>query len=209
MSNNQDLLIIGLGNPGEKYSATRHNIGFMAVEIIASKYSIEFQKKNKFHGQFGEINNKNFKIKLLLPNTYMNESGKSVRATMDWLGYSPDQILVIFDDMDIPFGKLRIRNKGSSGGHNGIKSIINHVGSDEFCRLKIGIGSPQQPQEDKRRKAISHVLGPFNTKEKVILDKILLKVYSAVDDFKFKNLQIIMNEINTFDATIDKESIHE
>ncbi len=128
MSSGDFQLLVGLGNPGSKYESTRHNIGFMALQRLAFQASASFRLNNKLFGQLADIRNGLKKRRLLMPNTYMNESGRSINAAMQWFDLNINQILIIVDDMDLPLGKLRFREEGSSGGHNGLKSIISELG---------------------------------------------------------------------------------
>lgn len=162
-------IIIGLGNPEKKYDHTRHNIGFELVDYLASHWLFSWQKNTKFKALFTEgmaLNHQ--KIKLVKPLTYMNKSGESVRAILDWYKLPMESILVVYDDMDLPIGKIRMRLSGSAGGHNGIKSIISHLGGQNFPRLRIGIGK-SEPQKG----SISHVLGKFSPDEKELMSKVL------------------------------------
>ncbi|ACK72854.1 Aminoacyl-tRNA hydrolase [Gloeothece citriformis PCC 7424] len=168
-------LIIGLGNPEEKYEKTRHNIGFEAVDLLAKMWQLSWQQNKRFQGFFTEGTGPNHqKIRLLKPLTYMNRSGESVRAVIDWYKLPVESILVIYDDMDLPLGRIRLRLSGSAGGHNGIKSIISHVGGQNFPRLRIGIGKSNQKKE-----TISHVLGRFSADENQIMSEVLQLVEEA------------------------------
>ena len=170
MSSDELKLLIGLGNPGNDYAKTRHNVGFMVLEEIAKKNQCSFRESKKILGRTCEYGTGIEKKRLLMPNTYMNESGKSVRSAKDWFNFENKQLIVLVDDMDLPLGKIRVRSKGSSGGHNGLKSIINHLGTAEFKRLKIGIGPPSEDQKERKSKTISHVLGRFSKEEFTILN---------------------------------------
>ena len=145
-------LLVGLGNPGAEYHKTRHNVGFMVLEEISKKNNCSFRENKKLYGRTCEYGTGIEKKRLLMPNTYMNESGKSVRSAKDWFNFENHQLIVLVDDMDLPLGKIRVRSKGSSGGHNGLKSIINHLGTADFKRLKIGIGPPSDLQKDRKSK---------------------------------------------------------
>jgi peptidyl-tRNA hydrolase, PTH1 family len=173
-------LIVGLGNPGSKYEQTRHNVGFMAIDALAKTWSIPLADQRKFHGQLGEgLGAGNHKIRLLKPTTFMNNSGQSIRAVVDWYKLSPESVLVVYDEMALPLGKLRLRLSGSAGGHNGMKSAIAHLGSQDFPRLRIGIGSPKTPNgEDKD--TISHVLGTFSKAEAPIVAEVTQLVVDAI-----------------------------
>ena len=138
----KEIYLIGLGNPGKKYFNSRHNIGFLLLENFSKKYNSNFLLKDKLKSSCSEfqINDSNFR--LFLPNTFMNNSGDAVRAIVDWYKINLDQIFIIVDDKDLPLGKIRFRRKGSSGGHNGLKSIIEQLQTQNFKRIRIGIGSP-------------------------------------------------------------------
>ena len=148
MSSGDFQLLVGLGNPGSKYESTRHNIGFMALQRLACQDSASFRLNNKLYGQLADIRNGLKKRRLLMPNTYMNESGRSIRAALDWFDLDVNNLLVLVDDMDLPLGRIRLRSKGSSGGHNGLRSIIQPLGTQEFCRIRIGIGPPAHLTEE-------------------------------------------------------------
>ncbi len=170
-------LIVGLGNPEAKYDRTRHNIGFDAVDALASAWQISWKENKRFQGLLAEgISPYGQKIRLLKPLTYMNRSGQSVRAVIDWHKIPVESILVIYDDMDLPVGKLRMRLSGSAGGHNGMKSIIAHLGSQNFPRLRIGIG-----KSDVTTKAIGHVLGKFSPSEAEVVREVLYLSTKAVE----------------------------
>jgi peptidyl-tRNA hydrolase, PTH1 family len=169
-------LIVGLGNPGSKYDQTRHNIGFVAIDTLAKSWQISLAENRKFQGIFGEGRSSAGKIRLLKPTTFMNLSGQSIRAVMDWYKLPAEAVLVVYDDMDLPLGKIRLRQSGSAGGHNGMKSAIAHLGSQNFPRLRIGIGAPKEGDPDKQ--VISHVLGRFSATE----DRLLLEVLKLIED---------------------------
>ncbi|MBR8827669.1 MAG: aminoacyl-tRNA hydrolase [Gomphosphaeria aponina SAG 52.96 = DSM 107014] len=171
-------LIVGLGNPEPKYDKTRHNIGFAAVDVLAESWKFSWQENRRFQGFFAEGNLPNRgKIRLLKPLTYMNLSGQSIRAVIDWYKLPPESILAIYDDMDLPIGKLRLRLSGSAGGHNGMKSIISHLGGEQnFPRLRIGIGKSGDKTE-----TIAHVLGRFSPAETKVIADVLKLVVEAVE----------------------------
>ena len=135
-------LIVGLGNPGTKYAGTRHNAGFMAVTAIAEKYGVT-RWKEEHQAHTATINVDGEKVMLVMPQTFMNLSGDAVGPLMRYYKLSPADVIVIYDDMDLPVGQLRLRVKGSAGGHNGMKSVIAHLGTDQFPHVRIGIGRPQ------------------------------------------------------------------
>jgi PTH1 family peptidyl-tRNA hydrolase len=175
-------LIVGLGNPEPKYDRTRHNIGFNAVDALAQSWQISLSENRKFQGIFGEGNRpRGQKIRLLKPLTYMNLSGQSIRAVADWYKIPAESVLVVYDDMDLPIGKIRMRLSGSAGGHNGMKSAIAHLGTDKFPRLRIGIGKPQNEDSKKEKDTISFVLGKFSSEETQLLENVLKLVREAVE----------------------------
>lgn len=190
--------MVGLGNPGSKYTNTRHNVGFMSLERYAKKKSVEFKERKKVFSYLAEIGVGSDSLKLLMPKTFMNESGLAIRAAMDWFGLEANQLLVVVDDMDLPLGQLRIRIKGGSGGHNGLKSTIQHLGTQNFCRLRIGIGAPSNFPEERKAKTISHVLGAFNSKEVSIIDQVLNEVSLGVDLIREVGFEKASNYINSY-----------
>ncbi len=191
-------LLVGLGNPGTKYNKTRHNVGFMVLEEIAKQNNCSFRENKKLLGRTCEYFSGKYKTRLLMPNTYMNESGKSVRSAQDWINFENHQLLVLVDDMDLPLGKIRVRSKGGSGGHNGLKSIINHLGTKEFKRLKIGIGAPSDVQKDRKSKTVSHVLGRFSKEELMILNLIIKEIISCIESITSDNWEKITTRLNSY-----------
>lgn len=172
-------VIVGLGNPEPKYDQTRHNIGFAAVDALARAWGVSLVENRKFQGLFGEgMGPKGERVRLLKPLTYMNRSGQSIRAVTDWYKLPVESVLVIYDDMDLPVGRLRMRLSGSAGGHNGMKSTIAHLGGDNFPRLRIGIGKPSKTDGDP---TISHVLGKFSPEENQLLPDVLQMVIEAIE----------------------------
>ncbi len=198
MSSDDLKLLVGLGNPGADYNKTRHNVGFMVLEEIARKNNCSFRENKKLFGRTCEFGTGIEKKRLLMPNTYMNESGKSVRSAKDWFGFENHQLIVLVDDMDLPLGKIRVRSKGSSGGHNGLKSIINHLGTSEFKRLKIGIGSPSEDQKERKTKTVSHVLGRFSKEEFIKLNMIIDEIISCIESITSNNWENITTRINSY-----------
>ncbi len=199
-------LIVGLGNPGAEYERTRHNIGFMAIDRLATAWSISIGKEKRFYGIFGEgrLSTRlasSGKIRLLKPTTYMNVSGQSVRACADWFKTDPKHILVIYDDMDLPLGKLRLRPSGSAGGHNGMKSIISHLGTQNFPRLRLGIGRGGHTDGAIATKAnqnvTNHVLGGFTATETKILPEMLGLAESTVTSILADGLEKAMSLYNS------------
>ena len=193
-----EIYLIGLGNPGKKYSKTRHNIGFLLLEKLSKKHNSNFLIKDKLKSSCSEFQINNCTFRLFLPNTFMNNSGDAVRAIVDWYKINLDQILIIVDDKDLPLGKIRFRQKGSSGGHNGLKSIIEQLQTQNFKRIRIGIGSPPL-LKGKNFNTISHVLGNISAEEKTILDKVYRRVIEALEQLNIKKEEYIINELNSFD----------
>jgi len=193
-----EIYLIGLGNPGKKYSKTRHNIGFLLLEKLSKKHNSNFLIKDKLKSSYSEFQINNCTFRLFLPNTFMNNSGDAVRAIVDWYKINLDQILIIVDDKDLPLGKIRFRQKGSSGGHNGLKSIIEQLQTQNFKRIRIGIGSPPL-LKGKNFNTISHVLGNISSEEKTILDKVYMRVIEALEQLNIKKEEYIINELNSFD----------
>lgn len=191
-------LLVGLGNPGPRYVHTRHNVGFLVLERLAADAGQPFKLQNKVQGLMSELGVGSDRLRLLMPQTFMNESGRSVRAALDWFGLRADQLLVIVDDMDLPLGRLRLRSSGSAGGHNGLRSIIQHLGTQEFARLRIGIGAPAGDPLDRKSQTVSHVLGPFSTSEKPILQKVIEEVISGVALIRQRGLERAGNQLNSF-----------
>ena len=194
-----EIFIIGLGNPGKKYSKNRHNIGFLILENLSKKYNSNFLLKDKLKSFYSEFKIKDNTYKLFLPNTFMNNSGDAVRAIVDWYKINLDQIFIIVDDKDLPLGKIRFRKKGSSGGHNGLKSIIEKLQTNNFNRIRIGIGSPPPVNGTNNFNTISHVLGTISQDEKLILDKVYRQVIESLEQLNTKREELIINELNSFD----------
>ena len=193
-----EIYLIGLGNPGKKYSNSRHNIGFLLLENLSKKYNSNFLLKSKFQSYYAEFKIKDSIYRLFLPTTFMNNSGDAVRAIVDWYKISLDQIFIIVDDKDLPLGKIRFRKKGSSGGHNGLKSIIEKLQTKNFNRIRIGIGSPPSINGTNKLKTISHVLGNISIKEKSILDKVYMQVIESLEQLNTKKEENIINDLNSF-----------
>lgn len=191
-------LLVGLGNPGDRYSDTRHNVGFLALDRLAEREGGGFRQQNRFHGLLADVGSGSQRLRLLKPQTYMNDSGRSIRAALDWFGLTPQQILVVVDDMDLPLGRLRLRASGSAGGHNGLRSSIAHLGTEAFARLRIGIGAPAGDPGQRRERTVSHVLGRFNADERPILDRVLDEVLSGVDLIRRQGLERAGNRLNGF-----------
>jgi len=194
-----EIYLIGLGNPGKQYSNSRHNIGFLVLEQLSKKYNSNFLLKNKLKSYCSEFKINDYTYRLFLPNTFMNSSGYAVRAIIDWYKINSNQIYIIVDDKDLPLGKIRFRKKGSSGGHNGLKSIIENLQTHNFNRIRIGIGSPPLIKGKNNFNTISHVLGTISPEEKSILDRVYKRVIESLEELNTKKEEYIMNELNSFD----------
>lgn len=182
-------LIVGLGNPGAKYNRTRHNVGFDLVDRLAQRWQVSMTDQKKFQGIAGEGWAGRQKIRLLKPQTFMNLSGQSVRALLDWYKLNPTEVLVLYDDLDLPLGKMRMRLSGSAGGHNGMKSLIGHLGTSEFPRLRIGIGKSND-------ETISHVLGKFMPAEATVVSEVLDLAADAVEWSLREGVEKAMSKYN-------------
>lgn len=188
-------LIIGLGNPEKKYDKTRHNIGFEAVDRLAQQWQLPWQENRRFQGLIAEgLSVGQQKTYLLKPLTYMNRSGQAARAVLDWYKIEPESTLVIYDEMDLPLGRLRLRLSGSAGGHNGMKSLIAHLGTPNFPRLRIGIGKSEE------KETISHVLGKFSPQEWPIIESVLDLTTKAVEVSLKEGIEKAMNLYNSQSA---------
>lgn len=183
-------IIVGLGNPGNEYAKTRHNVGFMMVDALADHLNISLWK-DKFNAKIAEGRIGTEKILLVKPQTYMNNSGEAVGPLMRWYKVAPEDIFVAHDDMDIPAGTIRIRKKGSSGGHNGIKSLIAHIGSENFARIRLGIGRPLAGWT-----VVNHVLAPFPAEDKVEVDKAIKYLIPAIECMVTDSVDKAMNKYN-------------
>jgi len=195
----REIFLIGLGNPGKKYSQNRHNVGFLLLYNLAKKYNATFLLKEKLKSCFSEFQINKSTYRLFLPNTFMNNSGDAVRAIVDWYKINLDQLFIIVDDKDLPLGKIRFRKKGSSGGHNGLKSIIEKLQTQNFNRIRIGIGSPPSLQRTSNFNTISHVLGNISPEEKSILDKVYKQVIKSLEKLNNIKEEFIISELNSFD----------
>ena len=186
-----DWLIVGLGNPGQKYEHTRHNMGFLTVDLLAEQAGVKLNKV-KFKSAYNIIPFAGAKCLVMKPQTYMNLSGEAVREAVQFYKIPADHVLVIYDDVSLPVGKLRIRKGGSAGGHNGLKNIIQHLGTDQFPRIKVGVGSPKQAGFE----VVDWVIGkPMGEDQKVLTDA-LDRVVTAVPVLISQGVDRAMNRFN-------------
>jgi len=168
-------LVAGLGNPGPRYEQTRHNAGFMVIDRLAARWNLNVASRG-FHSLFvnGRVDDQ--QVLLLKPQTFMNESGVAVGEAVRWFHLDLERLIIVYDDMDLSPGKIRLRYKGSSGGHNGIKSILQHLGTETFGRVRIGIGRPQEG-----RSTIDHVLSPFSSDELTIVHPAMDRAVELIE----------------------------
>lgn len=184
-------LIAGLGNPGDKYKFTRHNAGFMVMDYLSYQWGFDFKFESKFNGETAKINHCGESLIMLKPHTFMNLSGQSLIAAMNFYKIQREDILIVYDDIAMPVGKMRFRAKGSDGGHNGIKSIINVLGgNNNFDRLKIGIG-PQPPIPSE-----AYVLQNFNEEQLAVLKSVLKDAKSAIEIYLEEGLSTAQTKFN-------------
>lgn len=193
-------IIAGLGNPGKKYEHTRHNAGFEAIDRLAERYRIPIETK-KFQALCGTGAIEGQKVLLLKPQTYMNLSGESIRAACDFFKIDPEEeLIVLYDDISLAPGQLRIRKKGSAGGHNGIKSIIQHLGTQVFMRVKIGVGEKPSGYD-----LADYVLGHFSKEERAEMDDAFDRAAQAAAKLPCGDADRVMNEFNTHKTAEKKE----
>lgn len=181
-------LVVGLGNPGAEYAQTRHNIGFMVIDSLAKELGVAVEK-SQHKALVGQGHCGSNKVILAKPQTYMNLSGQSVVALMNWYKLSPEDLLVITDDMDLAPGRLRLRRNGSAGGQNGLKNIIELLGTQEFARMRVGIGRPEHG-------AVGHVLGKINDSEAELIEPAIKNAVEAVNMWVLEGTTAAMNKYN-------------
>lgn len=194
-------LIVGLGNPGPEYTQTRHNAGFMAIEHCSLQWLISAKSESKFKAIVGKglISGTANKIILAEPLTFMNLSGESVRALSDYYNIPPERVLIVLDDFALPVGKLRLRPHGSDGGHNGLKSITKHLGTNQYPRLRLGIGQPEGGFKSANHQT-SYVLGRFLAEEATIFNRVLNKAEQCITQWVQEGIQPTMCQFNGFDG---------
>ncbi len=182
-------LIVGLGNPGTRYAHNRHNVGFTVVDEFVHTHALDFARK-KFNAQIAEGAIEGARVLIAKPQTYMNASGDAVSKLYSYYKIVPQDLLVVYDDLDLPLGKLRLRSSGSAGGHHGMESIIARIGASDFPRLRVGIGRPN-PDAD-----VDHVLGNFAGDEQEVLDETFARAVEAIDAWLRDGIVKAMNEFN-------------
>jgi len=184
-------LLVCLGNPGKQYENTRHNIGFMTADALEKKSGVKVNKL-RFRALTGEMTLGGERVLVLKPQTYMNLSGEAVKLAGSFYKIPPERVLVISDDVSLPLGKLRIRANGSAGGHNGLKNIIAHLGTDQFPRIKVGVGAPQHPEHEM----VDWVIGNFTPAEKKVVEEAVAKVMDAAACLIEKGVNEAQNKFN-------------
>jgi len=184
-------LIVGLGNPGPQYTWTRHNLGFLTLDRLGAQEKVLWRNSPSNHGMLAKVLIEDVECSLLMPMTFMNDSGLSVKKLVDRQGMAPEDILVICDDLTLPLGKLRLRPTGSAGGHNGLKSIIMELGSNRFSRLRMGIDSPPSSVD-----AVNYVLANFTPAEKKVLPDFINEAMDCVTCWVTEGAQAAMNIYN-------------
>lgn len=184
-------LIVGLGNPGAEYAQTRHNAGFMLADLLADRWRADWSHERKFQSRLARVERDGRRMLLCEPQTFMNLSGEAVGALLKYYQLPRKQLLVVVDDADLPLGEIRLRPGGSSGGHHGLESIEQHLGSREYARLRVGIG-----RKDARREIIGHVLGRMDRRELALMEKVLGRAAEQVECWLAHGLQKAMSQFN-------------
>lgn len=184
-------ILVCLGNPGREYEETRHNIGFLAADVLEDRENVRINRL-RFRALTGTVTLGGEKVLVMKPQTYMNLSGEAVGEAARFYKIPPERVLVIHDDVSLPLGKLRIRAGGSAGGHNGLKSIISHLGSDQFPRIKVGVGAPAHPEYEM----VDWVIGKFTAEERRTVNEMLKKAVSAAECIVESGVQQAQNRFN-------------
>ncbi|MDB6028111.1 MAG: pth [Verrucomicrobiales bacterium] len=192
------FLIVGLGNPGEKYARTRHNAGFLLVEKAAERWRANWGLEKKFSAKLAKVERNGRKLFFCEPQTYMNVSGEAVGALSEFFRIPASNILIAVDDADLPFGQIRLRKSGSSGGHHGLDSIEHHLATREFARLRVGIG-----RQDGVREITNYVLGQFSSTENELLEKVLERAADQIECWLGEGIEKAMSKFN---GVIDSEN---
>lgn len=182
-------LIVGLGNPGSRYAGTRHNVGYAVVEVLAQSPHAS-RLPSRFQAQLAELREASLRVLLVKPETFMNLSGRCVRAVMDYYQVPCEDLLIVCDDINLPLGKLRFRARGTHGGHNGLRDIQNHLGTTEYARLRIGVGSPGEHD------LVDYVLTRFRPTEQAVIDEAVRTAAQAVMVWVERGTEVCMNQYN-------------
>jgi PTH1 family peptidyl-tRNA hydrolase len=185
-----DLLVVGLGNPGDEYRGSRHNLGAEVVELLAQRHGARLRKR-KEHALFDEITLDGRRIALAVPLTYVNDSGNAVGALVRRFGVTPDQVVVVHDELDLPVAELKVKSGGGLAGHNGLRSIVSHLHSQDFQRVRIGVGKP-----DSKERGANHVLNRFGKRERAEVDVTVVQAADAVETIARDGVDAAMNRFN-------------
>lgn len=183
-------VIVGLGNPGSEYSRTRHNVGFMVLDAFAKKHQVT-NWKNKYEAEIGECKIEGEQVLLVKPQTYMNHSGNAVGAIVRWYKLNVEDVVAIYDDMDIPVGNVKLKKHGSSGGHRGVESMLVNLGKEEFARVRVGIGRPLPNWT-----VVDHVLAKFPEEEQKVIDELSEKLIPAIECIVKQGIDKAMNRFS-------------
>ena len=184
----QRKVIVGLGNPGPRYHGTRHNVGFAVVDSLAAGPRAG-RPQSRFDAQLVELDEEGYRLLLVKPETFMNLSGRCVRQVLDYYQVPAADLLVVCDDINLPLGKLRVRARGTHGGHNGLRDVQNHLGTTEYARLRIGVGTPDED-------AVDHVLGRFRPAERPVIEDAVQRAAQAVGVWVRLGVEVCMNQYN-------------
>ena len=187
-------LIVGLGNPGQKYAQTRHNVGFWFIDALCEKYNLQLKEQKKFFGLANKVSIASHELWLLKPQTFMNLSGKSVAALANFYKIKTDEILVVYDELDLPAGSAKLKKGGGHGGHNGLRDIIAMTGNNDFYRLRLGIGHPGH-----KSKVTSWVLNRANTDDEISIQRAIEKSLTIIEDLLDGKLEKAMKDLHTKD----------
>jgi PTH1 family peptidyl-tRNA hydrolase len=199
----QVFLIAGLGNPGRDYARSRHNAGFLLASILAERWKAEWRAEKQFQACVASVRESSRRVLLCQPQTYMNLSGQAVGALTRYYQIPQDQLLVVLDDADLPLGELRLRPQGGSGGHHGLASVIEHLGTDLLPRLRLGIGRP----ETDVREITRHVLDSFLAEERVVVDRMLNRAADQVECWLQEGIAQAMNKFNGMVQTTEQRNV--
>ena len=194
-------LIVGLGNPGAEYAGTRHNAGFMVVERLAGRWRAKWALDDKFMSRLAKVEREGRRLMLGQPQTYMNQSGEAVGKLMEYFRIPLERLLALVDDADLPLGEIRLRGRGSSGGHRGLKSIEQHLGSREYARLRVGIGRAP----GAAREITDHVLGRFSAAESALLKKVLDRAADQIECWIKDGIAKAMSQFNGAVQSLESE----
>lgn len=190
-------LIVGLGNPGAHYAATRHNIGFWAVDLIAQESGVILRSETRFHGCVAQTKFHGFSLRLLQPQTFMNRSGLAVRALAQFYKILPEEILIVHDELELPPGTVKLKRSGSSGGHNGLKDITLHLSTSDYWRLRIGIGHPRHPlSQAAQSKVTDFVLTPPQPAEHILIEDAIRRALITLPEIVKGDIERAMNHLH-------------